>query len=62
MLSIKKILEKCVLWQIQIIKWGGQRLIQEVRSVYLLGTAPNMQEMSTDFWTLEQVGLYTVEM
>ena len=41
-------LEKCVLWQIQIIKWGGPRLIQEARSVYLLGTAPNMQEMSTD--------------
>ena len=41
-------LEKCVLLQIQILKWGGPRLIQEVRSVYLLGTAPNMQEMSTD--------------
>ena len=41
-----KFLEKCVLWQIQIIKWGVPRLIQEVRSVYLLGT--NMQEISTD--------------
>ena len=29
-------------------KWGGPRLIQEARSVYLLGTVPNMQEMSTD--------------
>ena len=29
-------------------KVGGPRLIQEARSVYLLGTAPNMQEMSTD--------------
>ena len=29
-------------------KVGGPRLIQEVRSVYLLGTAPNMQKMSTD--------------
>ena len=53
------VLVKCVLWQIQIIKWRGPRLIQEARSVYLLGTAPNMQEMSTD---LRQVGLYTVEM
>ena len=43
-----RVLEKCVLWQIQIIKWGGPRLIQEARSVYVLGTAPNMQEMSTD--------------
>ena len=43
-----RVLEKCVLWQIQIIKWGGPRLIQEARSDYLLGTAPNMQEMSTD--------------
>ena len=43
-----KVLEKCVLWQTQIIKWGGPRLIQEARSVYLLGTVPNMQEMSTD--------------
>ena len=39
--------EMCVV-AIQIIKWGGPRLIQEARSVYLLGTAPNMQEMSTD--------------
>ena len=31
-------LEKCVLWHIQIIKWGGPRLIQEARSVYLLVT------------------------
>ena len=46
--NIRKVLEKCVLWQIQIIKWGGPRLIQETRSVYLLGTAPNMQQMSTD--------------
>ena len=30
------------LWQIQIMKWGGQKLIQKARSVYLLGTAPNM--------------------
>ena len=45
---------KCVLWQIQIIKWGGPQLIQGARSVYLLGTAPNMQVIST--------GLYTVEM
>ena len=30
------------------IEWGGPRLIQEARSVYLLGTGPNMQEMSTD--------------
>ena len=29
-------------------KVGGPRLIQEARSVYLLGTAPNMQEMSTN--------------
>ena len=28
--------------------WGGPRLIQEARSVYLLGTALNMQETSTD--------------
>ena len=28
--------------------WGGPRLIQEARSVYLLGTALNMQEKSTD--------------
>ena len=47
--AFESFLEKCVLWQIQIIKWGGPRLIQEARSVYLLGTAPNMQEMSTDF-------------
>ena len=33
--------------QIQIIKLGGPRLIPQARSVYLLGTAPNMQEMST---------------
>ena len=46
--GILKFLEKCVLWQIHIIKLGGPRLIQEARSVYLLGTAPNMQEMSTD--------------
>ena len=31
------------------IKLGGPRLIQEARSVYLLSTALNMQEMSTDF-------------
>ena len=48
MQSIYRALVKCVLWQIQIIKWGGPRLIQEVRSAYLLGTVPNMQEMSTD--------------
>ena len=41
--SIEKFLEKCVLWQIKIIKWGGPSLIQEERLVYLLGTAPNMQ-------------------
>ena len=29
-------------------KVGGPRLTQEGRSVYLLGTAPNMQDMSTD--------------
>ena len=29
-------------------KLGGPRLIQETRSVYLLGTALSMQEMSTD--------------
>ena len=57
-----RVLAKCVLWQIQIIKLGGPRLIQEARSVYLLGTALNMQEMSTDSLTLKQVGLYTVEM
>ena len=39
--------EMCVVTD-NIIKWGGPRLIQEGRSVYLLGTAPNMQEMSTD--------------
>ena len=27
---------------------GGPRLIQEARSVYLCGMAPNMHEMSTD--------------
>ena len=43
-----KVLEKCVLWQIQIMKWGGPRLIQEERSVCLLGTVPNMHELSTD--------------
>ena len=32
------------------------------KSVYLLGTTPNMQDMSTDSCTLKQVGLYTVEM
>ena len=37
-------------------------MIQEARSVYLLGTTPNMQEMSTDSSTLRKVGLYTVEM
>ena len=31
------------MWQIQRIKWGGPRLIQEARSVYLLGTAPSTQ-------------------
>ena len=41
-------LVKCVLSQIQIKKCGGPRLIQESRSVYLLGAAPNMKEMSTD--------------
>ena len=35
-------LEKCVLWQIQMIKWGEPGLIQKSRSIYLLGTAPNM--------------------
>ena len=40
-------------------KVGGPRVIQEVRSVYLLVTAPNMQEMSTE---IKHVGLYTVEM
>ena len=45
---IQMFLEKCVLSQIQIIKLGGPRLIQEARSVYMLGTVPNMQEMSTD--------------
>ena len=30
-------------------KVGGPRLILEARSVYLLGIALNMQEMSTDF-------------
>ena len=39
---------KTQMWQIQIIKWGGPRLIQEARSVYLLGIALSMQEMSTD--------------
>ena len=29
-------------------KGGGPRSIQEARSVYLLGTTHNMQEMSTD--------------
>ena len=29
-----------MLWQIQIIKWGGPRLIQVERSVYLLCTVP----------------------
>ena len=43
-----RVLAKCVLWQIQIIKLGGPRLIEEARSVYLLGTPLNMQEMSTD--------------
>ena len=33
-----------------------------MRKGYLLGTVPNMQEMSTDSGTLKQVGLYTVEM
>ena len=31
------------MWQIQRIKWGGPRLIQEARSVYLLSTAPSTQ-------------------
>ena len=43
-----RVLEKCVLWQIQIIKLGGPRLIQEARSVYLLGIALSMHEMATD--------------
>ena len=46
--SIQKVMKKCVLWQIQIIKWGGPKLIQEEKLVYLLGTILNMQEMSTD--------------
>ena len=46
--SIQEFLEKCVLLQIHIIKWGGPRLIQKARSVYLMGTTPNTQEMSTD--------------
>ena len=33
--SIKKFLEKCVMWQMQIINLGGPRLIQEERSVDL---------------------------
>ena len=36
-----------MLWQIQKIEWGGPRLIQEARSVYLLGTAPNMEDSKT---------------
>ena len=40
--NISEFLAKCVLWQIQIIKLGGPRLIQETRSVYLLGTALNI--------------------
>ena len=35
---LRVFLAKCGLWQIQIIKLGGPRLIQEARSVYLLGT------------------------
>ena len=46
--TFESLLEKCVLWQIQMKKWGGPRLIEEARSVYLLGTAPNMHEKSTD--------------
>ena len=44
-----RVFVESVLWQTQIIKLGGPRLIQEARSVYLLGIALNMQEMSTDF-------------
>ena len=51
-----------MLWQIQIVKLGGPRLIQEGKSVYLLCTVLNMQEMSTDFWIQRQVELSTVEM
>ena len=39
--------EICVV-QTQIMRLGGPRLIQEARSVYLLGTVLNMQDMSTD--------------
>ena len=39
-----------VLWQIQIIKWGGPRLIQEARSVYLLGTVLTEVWHMAHFW------------
>ena len=45
-----------MLWQIQIIKLRGPKLIQEERSVYLLGTVPNMIQTPES-----EVELYTVE-
>ena len=43
-------------------KVGRTKIDPRGKSVYLLGTAPNMEEMSTDFSAPKKVGLYTVEM